>query len=174
MRIETIKTKRLRLRPIEISDAPFFYKLFNSEGWITYIGDRNIKSVADAEKQLTEKYIPSYSIYGYGSYLVEEKTSGLPIGTCGLYKRPNVEDPDIGFAFLTSYMGQGYGYEAAQAVMIHARQHLQLETILAFTVSHNRASIRLLEKLGLHYVQDYSYEGSQEALQLYATQGLSV
>ena len=41
--LQPLETKRLLLRAITTKDAPFFYTLFNSEGWLTYIGDRNIK-----------------------------------------------------------------------------------------------------------------------------------
>lgn len=167
--LQKLTSERLLLRAIKVGDAPFFFKLFNSEGWLTYIGDRNITTIADAEKQILEKYIPSYTTNGYGSYLVEEKASGNPVGTCGIYKRANLDHPDIGFAFLPQYTGKGYGYESANAVMVHAREHLKLKTILAFTIPQNVASIGLLEKLGLQNKGNYFYEDDPKPLLLFST-----
>jgi len=167
--LQKITSDRLLLRAIESSDAPFFFKLFNSEGWLKYIGDRNIKTIADAEKQIIEKYIPSYSTNGYGSYLVEEIATGAAVGTCGIYKRANLDHPDIGFAFLPQYTGKGYGYESATVVMEHARKYLKLKTILAFTVAHNTPSIGLLEKLGLQNKGEYFYEDDPKPLLLFST-----
>ena len=63
-----LETERLLLRNIEVTDAPFFFELFNSEGWLKYIGDRNIKTVADAEQQIKTKYIPSYTENGFWEF----------------------------------------------------------------------------------------------------------
>ena len=167
MTIETIETERLLLRKIEVTDAPFFYELFNSKGWLDFIGDRNIKTIADAEKQINDKYIPSYTKHGYGSFLVLEKASGVPLGTCGIYKRDNLDHPDIGFAFLPEYIGKGFGYESSKAVMKYAIENLEIDTILAFTVKENSASIKLLEKLGLTNTGDYYFEGDPKRLLLF-------
>ena len=167
MKISTLETERLLLRKIEVTDAPFFYELFNSKGWLAFIGDRNIKTIADAEKQIIEKYIPSYTINGYGSYLVLDKTTMIPVGTCGMYKRDNLEHPDIGFAFLPQFIGKGYGFEASYAILKNAKNTLNLSKVLAFTVPHNTASIKLLEKLGLKNTGNYFFEGNPEALLLF-------
>ena len=167
--IPVLETDRLILRKIEVSDAPFFYELFNSEGWLTYIGDRNIQTVSDAEQQIKEKYLPSYKTNGYGSYVVVEKASNMPVGTCGMYKRENLDHPDIGFAFLPSHLRKGYGYESAHAVLQHARENMGIPKVLAFTLPKNIASIRLLEKLGLTSKGSYFHEGNPEELILYAT-----
>jgi RimJ/RimL family protein N-acetyltransferase len=165
--VQDLETERLLLRKIEVADAPFFYKLFNSEGWLKYIGDRNIHTLADAEMQLTQKYIPSYTRNGYGSYVVVEKSSGDPIGTCGMYKRDNLKHPDIGFAFLPAYEGKGYGFEAATRVLTNARDILGIVKVLAFTVTNNKASIKLLEKLGLRSKGDFYFEGNPVPMLLF-------
>ncbi|WP_432411260.1 GNAT family N-acetyltransferase [Rasiella sp. SM2506] len=167
MKIVTLETERLLLRQIEVTDAPFFYELLNSEGWLKYIGDRNIKTIADAERQIIEKYIPGYTKYGYGSYIVIDKASKMAVGTCGMYQRDNLNHPDIGFAFLPQFIGKGYGYEASNAVLHYAKNTLNICKVLAFTVPHNSASIKLLEKLGLKNAGDYFFEGEPEPLLLF-------
>ncbi len=167
MDISTLKTERLLLRKIEVTDASFFYELFNSKDWLEFIGDRNIKTIADAEKQITDKYIPSYTKNGYGSYLVLDTETKVPVGTCGMYKRDNLDYPDLGFAFLPEYLGKGYGFEAGSAVLKEAKQTLDISKILAFTVSYNVASIKLLEKLGFENCGDYFFEGDANPLLLF-------
>ena len=168
--IPPIETERLLLRKIEVTDAPFFYELFSSEGWMQFIGDRNIQTVVDAEQQIKEKYIPSYTLNGYGSYLVIEKDSEKAIGTCGIYKRSNLDHPDIGFAFLPEFLRKGYGYEAANAILEHAYKVLKMNKILAFTLPKNIASIKLLEKLGLQSQGTYMTEGdTSEELWLFSS-----
>ena len=144
-----METERLRLREMTEEDAPFMYKLLNSPGWLKFIGDRNIQSIDDARDHIIEKYISMYDRFGFGLWLVEIKYQSIPIGTCGLIKRPELEDVDIGFAFLPEFTGQGYAYEAAKATMQYGEDQLKLERIVAITIPQNSRSINLLKKLGL-------------------------
>lgn len=163
-----IETERLRLREYTIEDAPFIYELMNSEGWLKYIGDRNIKTVADAEAYIEKNYLPSYDLNGFGAFIVELKVSGKSIGSCGLYKRENLKHPDVGFAFLSEYSGNGFGFEAANAVLNFARESLNIQTILGFTLPDNIASIKLLEKLGLKQKGTYYIKDDSEELLLFS------
>jgi len=166
--MKLLETSRLRLHEITIADAPFYVKLFNSEGWIKYIGDRNVHTIVDAENYIRKNYLPSYEIHGYGSYTVQLKDTGETIGACGLYKRDNLDHPDIGFAFLGEYSGKGYGYEAAAAVMEYAQTKLGIQKVLGFTLENNVASIMLLEKLGLQKSGTYLFENDDEELLLFS------
>ena len=83
----------------------------------------------------------------------------MPIGTCGLVKREELEHPDIGFAFLEKYRGQGFGYEAAVAILDYAKRTLCFSRIHGLTSKTNQVSIRLLEKLGLRYERSISLAG---------------
>ena len=144
-----IQTERLVLRHLEEGDASFMYKLFNEPSWIKFIGDRNILTVEDALIHMKEKYISSYKENGFGLYLVEIKTSKIPIGVCGLIKRPALENVDIGFALLPEYTGYGYAFEAAEGCLTYGYEKLQLNKIVAITIPENARSIKLLEKLGM-------------------------
>jgi len=163
-----LETQRLELHKISVADAPFYVKLLNSESWLQYIGDRKVRSVEDAETYIKKNYLPSYEKFGYGSYTVRLKENGKTIGACGLYKRETLEHPDIGFAFLQEFIGKGYGYEAASAVMDYAINTLGFDTILGFTVEYNVASIKLLEKLGLERTGTYRFKDDAEELLLFS------
>ena len=165
-----IETPRLQLKQICLKDAAFYLKLFNSEGWLKYIGDRNVHSIKDAEDYITKNYLSSYEKHGFGSFVVFLKGTDTAVGTCGLYKRENLEHPDIGFAFLPEYMGKGYGHEAASAVLDYAKQTLAVEVVLGFTVSYNEASIGLLEKIGLKEVGTYTFKDDPEELLLFSNE----
>ncbi len=160
----TIETERLKLREYTLKDAPFIFKLMNSEGWLKNIGDRSINSIEDAEDYMKKNYLSSYEKYGFGPYLVSIKDTGKPIGSCGFYKRDNLEHPDVGFAFLPEFANKGYAYEAAEAVMDYAKENLGFKTIVGITLSKNLASIKLLKKIGLLEIGTYTYEDGEELL----------
>jgi len=166
--MKVIETERLLLRQITLADAPFYVELLNSKGWLTYIGDRKVRSVADAEAYIQKYYLPTYEKYGYGSYTVRLKECGTTIGTVGLYRRENLDHPDIGFAFLESYAGKGYGFEATSALIRYVKNHFEITTILGFTMRENQASIALLQKLGLQEIGVYLFEREAEELLLFS------
>ena len=166
--MKLLETERLQLQKITLADAPFYVKLFNSEGWLKYIGDRNVHTIADAEAYIEKNYLSSYEKHGYGSYTVQLKGTGETIGACGLYKRENLDDPDIGFAFLGKYLGKGYGFEAASAVVNYAQTTLGIKKLLGFTMENNVASIVLLQKLGLQKRGTYRFENDKEELLLFS------
>lgn len=146
-----IETQRLRLRKISPNDAPFFLQLLNEPSFIRHIGDKGVRSLEDAREYILSGPVRSYAENRFGLYLVEKKGSQAAVGVCGLIKRTFLDSPDIGFAFLPEYWGEGFATEAAAAVMKFARHTLQIDTIVALVAPDNAGSMRVLEKLGLHY-----------------------
>ena len=163
-----LETERLRLRQFTLADAAFIVALVNTPGWIKYIGDRNIKTNADAETYLTNGPMASYRTLGFGLWLVERKDTAESIGMCGILKRDTLEHPDLGFAFLPAFEGQGFAHEAASATLRYASGVLGLQTIAAITLPENTGSIKLLEKLGMVFCRPISFPGSAQILSLYS------
>ena len=162
------ETDRLLLAHLSLEDAPFILELVNDPSWIRFIGDRGIRTVAQAEAYLREGPMASYAAHGFGLYLVRRKVDQVRMGMCGLVKRPSLPHTDIGYAFLPSFTGQGYAFEAATAVLHHARHELNLSPILAIVAPDNERSIHLLEKLGLAFQRRISLDGGQSEVLLYA------
>lgn len=146
-------TARLVLRTATLDDAPFYLALLNDPGFLEHIADRKVRTLAAARQALQDGPIAMQAARGHSMYVVQ--LDGVPIGMCGLIKRAALPEPDIGYAFLADFCGQGYAFEAACAVLQHARA-LGLARVMAITAPDNAASIRLLEKCGLRYqgVQD--------------------
>ena len=163
-----LQTHRLQLRQFNVDDWEFIIRLLNSDGWLKYIGDRNVKTKEQAENYLKKGPLKNYEQNGFGLSMVETR-NGKPVGMCGLIKRDYLEHPDIGFALLPEYSSMGYGFEIASALLVHARNDLSMTTILAITVPNNVKSIGLLEKMGLRFVKSFRTEPDAEELMLYST-----
>lgn len=146
-----LETERLQIARFTADDAAFILDLVNTPSWLAFIGDRGVKTIDDAQQYILNGPLMSYETFGFGSYLVKLKSNGISVGMCGLLKRDTLEDIDIGFAFLPDYVGLGYGYEAAKAVMTYAHKVLNATRIVGITHPDNQPSIRLLEKLGLQF-----------------------
>jgi RimJ/RimL family protein N-acetyltransferase len=159
-----IKTENLQLRPFELTDAPFILALVNSEGWLKYIGDRNIHSIEDAVAYLTNGPLKSYQQHQFGLCMVVEKAGNNAVGMCGLIKRETLEHPDLGFAFLPEWSRKGYATEIARAVIQYAFDHLNLAELAAITVPDNAASIAVLRKCGFIPAGDLIMPGDPKQL----------
>jgi len=165
--MDILETNRLILSEQTEEDTAFMLDLLNTPSWLKYIGDRNVKNEQDARNYILNRIVPSYKQNGFGFYAVRLKADNMPIGICGLVKRPGLEQVDIGFAFLPGYEGRGYGFESASAVMQYARNVLKLGVILAITVRDNTASIKLLNKIGLSFKEMVRLPGDEEELMLF-------
>jgi RimJ/RimL family protein N-acetyltransferase len=144
------------------------FAIWNDPTFVRFVGDRGIETLEMAETAMREGPLHLYDTYGYGPFRVIRQSDGSDAGVCGLYRRDNLDAPDIGFAFLPGYRGMGFGYEASCAVLRHARDDLKLETIIAIVSPQNTASIGLLEKLGLCYDKALRMPGEDENVGLYS------
>ncbi len=142
------QTERLLIRQFKLADADFLVLLLNQPSFLRYIGDREVRNIADAQAYLHAGPLASYAQHGHGLNAVVLKATGALIGMCGVLKRDTLPEPDLGYAFLPEFTGAGYAFEAAKACMRHAKQALQIPALLAIVQADNSASIKLLMKLG--------------------------
>jgi RimJ/RimL family protein N-acetyltransferase len=149
--METLSTQRLIMRACQTEDAAFVLQLLNSPGWLQYIGDRNVRTEEAAALYIEQRMRPSYEKYDHGMFLVLLKESETPIGLCGIVVRDTLPHPDIGFAFLPEFQGQGYAFEAASEMMQFVIGYTDIDVLLAIATPDNTSSIKLLEKLGMTY-----------------------
>ena len=145
-------TARLLIRELTAEDdAAFLLEVLNDPAFVRNVGDRGVRTEADAAIYIRQRISSAYESFGFSMWRVELRTTGEPIGICGLLKRDSLEDVDIGFAFLEPYRSRGYAFEAASASLEFGWNTAKLPRIVAITAPHNTSSIRLLEKLGFRF-----------------------
>jgi RimJ/RimL family protein N-acetyltransferase len=166
--INTLETERLTIRHLSTDDAPFILELLNEPSFIQNIGDRNVRSIPDAELYILKGPVASYKKNGFGLDLVVLKETGESIGICGLIKRDTLDDVDIGYAFLPRFWSQGYAVESALAVREYGQQVHSLKRIVAITLPENKGSVRVLEKIGLIFEKMIKLDGDDDELMLFA------
>lgn len=165
----SLETNRLFLRELSIGDADFICALMNDPDYIRFIGDRGVRNREDAINYLKNGPLASYREHGFGLNLVALKKTQTPIGICGLIKRDTLDDVDIGYGFLADYRGQGFAFEASQAVLAFGYEQLSLTRIVAIITPNNTRSIKLIGKLGFELEKQFTH-GSDPCL-LFARQG---
>jgi RimJ/RimL family protein N-acetyltransferase len=166
--LRVLETARLVLRQLSVDDAAFILELLNDPSWLRFIGDKGVRTLAQARDYIARGPVAMYERLGFGLCLTERRTDGIPIGLCGLVKRDSLDDVDIGFAFLPTYRAQGYATEAASAVLPYGRDILGLKRIVAIASPDNDASARLLAKLGFKFQRMQKLRGDDDEVTLHA------
>lgn len=135
-------TGRLTLNELTLNDTAFIIELVNTQGWLKFIGNRNIKTKEDAIKYIQMLLDDDGIVY----WIVTLKEHNMPVGVVTFISRKHLPHPDLGFAFLPAHSGKGYAHEAASVVLNDIiKSH---PTILASTREGNITSMKLLKKLG--------------------------
>jgi ribosomal-protein-alanine N-acetyltransferase len=164
---KSFETERLILKPTSRADGEFILALVNSPKWLQFIGDRKIKTVADAKDYISNKMLPQLHRLGFGNYTVVRKEDGTKIGTCGLYDREGLDGIDLGIAFLPEYEGKGYGFEAAAKVVKMAFENFNIKALQAITSKNNALSQKLLVNLYFELVGSIVLPNETEELYLF-------
>jgi len=144
-----LETPRLRLRWFRPADAGFLCRLLNDPGWIANIGDRGVRTRAQAAHWIETRHIAVYGRLGFGFWAVERREDGRLVGMCGLIQRDSLPEADVGYALLPRYRGLGYAREAAAACVEYAHEVLGLAEVWGITGPDNHASAAVLSAIGL-------------------------
>lgn len=87
--------------------------------------------------------------YGFCLGALTYKSSGAIIGLAGLQPLGSTDDIEVAWWLKPAYWGRGLATEAGGAILRHGFRELGLERIVGITHPKNRASIRVITKLGM-------------------------
>ncbi len=149
--IAAFTSSRLLYRPFTMNDAQFVYQLNSDRQVLTYLQEEPMKDIQEATTRLQESILPQYQQYGYGRWAVHQKESLAFMGWCGLKYRIERNETDLGYRFLPEYWGAGYATEAAAACIQQGFAAHALKRITAVAAVGNRASIKILKKIGMQF-----------------------
>ena len=102
-----------------------------------------------------------YKKYGYGRWAVVFKPENKFIGFSGLKYIPELNEVEVGFRFIRTYWGMGIATEAADPVVKYGFNKLKLNRIIGLVIPKNKASIRVLEKIGLNFEKEIIEDGEK-------------
>ncbi|CAL2104665.1 N-acetyltransferase domain-containing protein [Tenacibaculum sp. 190130A14a] len=158
-----LESERLIIREAKVSDAPFYFKLFNDPDWIENISDKGLKTIEETKTYLKDILPKNQKLGGLGFFTVLLKDTNEPIGTSTALQRDKLEYIDIGYAFLPVARRKGYATEATKLIIEYVRTTFKQKKVYAFTIPKNTASQNLLKKLGFTYIGMKSiYEGEED------------
>lgn len=147
-----LQTERLQLRTFNEADIDAMTRINQDPKvceFLPAIGDRNVTAAQ------IHRFIEHQQQHGFSLYAVELKSDPHFLGWTGLLT-PNFSAPfmpavEIGWRLSSAHWNQGYATEAATAVANHAFDNLGLTELVSFTVAQNKASRRVMEKIGMRH-----------------------
>ncbi|GAB1420876.1 GNAT family protein [Anaerolineales bacterium] len=142
-----LESDRLCLTAFSMADKQAILAQFSDPLVARYIS-KPFHALEEAEKWL-HWMISDYEKGRSIRWAIRLKPTLTLIGSIGLHdlKSPN-RNAELGYDLASAYWGQSYASEAIQTVIAYAWEVLKLNRIEADVVSHNLASIHLLEKFG--------------------------
>lgn len=144
---DIVETDRIKVREITVEDVPSLYELYRDESVVRYM--EALFPEQEQEIAYTRDYIKNiYGFYGYGMWILEEKTKGRIIGRAGFEYREGFEGLELGYMLGAEYWHRGYAYEACRAILSYGINELGQKDYCSFVNKDNTASIRLCERLG--------------------------
>ncbi|QMV42336.1 GNAT family N-acetyltransferase [Cohnella cholangitidis] len=146
--MKRIETARLYIREYNIEDLSALHEILSDE--LTMSFWPKPFNYYQSEEWIKNRGIGKYQ-EGYGRFAIELKETGKIIGDAGLLRLEvagEVEN-DLGYIIKSDYWGQGFGFEAANALMIRGFKELNLQRICANMPTTHNASRKVAEKLGM-------------------------
>ena len=157
---------RLCYRLMDSSDAELLFELDQDEAVMRYINGGNISSMQDIQQRL----LPRMNSYrdpaiGFGLWQVTTRADYAPLPNSYIgwvlirpmdffVGTPKTDDVELGWRFRQSSWGYGFATEAAKAVadaVTAANPAILYWSAIA--MPDNKASTRVMEKLGLSYIK---------------------
>ena len=145
-----LETPRLRLRPCTAADIDAVHALWTDPSVRRWLWDDQVIDRATAEEVVTASEA-SFAASGYGQWCVALREAEGLAGFAGLREIGETPEVEILYGFEPAQWGRGLATEAARVVLAHGFDTLGHERIAGRTDTPNRASARVLERLGMSF-----------------------
>jgi ribosomal-protein-alanine N-acetyltransferase len=150
-----LRSERLGFRPWTVADSELAVGLWCDTAVTRWFGGPYDEEWAGG--RLAEE-IACMKENGFQYWPIFLLAGGDHVGCCGLHPRqPEAGVCGFGFHLRSDHWGRGYATEAARAAIGYAFEVLQVRALFAGHHPRNRASKRVLEKLGFRYTHDELY-----------------
>ena len=152
MGFKTQHTERLILRPVSLADAPDLLVYHSDPDVVRFIPwpERDLDAVISA---IEGYHRLSQSLADDGDGLVLAwalKSTGQVIGQSNMSVTSKAnQTADLGWVLNPAFGGQGYAFEATEALLRAAFEAFGLHRVIASIDTRNGPSARLAEKLGM-------------------------
>jgi RimJ/RimL family protein N-acetyltransferase len=153
-----LETDRLILRQFTQADVDNLVELDSDPAVLRYINGGTPTPREMIERDILPRFLQYYERFdGRGYWAAVERSTGAFLGWFCLHPEEG-RSPDIlslGYRLRQSAWGKGYGTEGARALVRKGFTELGMQRVVAMTYEHNRASRRVMEKVGMRLARTF-------------------
>lgn len=156
-----LETSRVVLRRVTPDDAEALVELDSDPLVVRFTGGRS-SSPETVRDDIIPRWLTYYDRFpAFGFWIAIEKATGAFLGWFHFRPDPDgVEDGvELGYRLRRAAWGHGYGTEVSAALVRRGFGELGVRRIYAHADEANRASWRVMEKVGLRYVRTFDDDG---------------
>ncbi|WP_232661359.1 GNAT family N-acetyltransferase [Pseudonocardia sp. TRM90224] len=154
-----LETDRLVLRRMTEADVDDLLALSTDPDVMRYL----TPTIELTAEEIRTEHIPNYRRWydttpGFGYWAAIERATGTFLGW--FFLRPPAHDPapgevELGYRLNKAAWGRGFGAEGARAVVEKGFAEFGVERVVAWTMTINTGSRRVMEKAGLRFVKTF-------------------
>lgn len=148
-----LTTHRLTLRPIRSDDWADLRALDGDPEVMATLGGLRSEKETIGYAMAQEDH---WQRHGFGWWMAHDRGTGAFVGRGGI-RYLEIEggvEVEVGYAVVPGRWGEGLATEIAAAGVRYAREDMRLSRVVGITLVDNRASRRVLEKVGLAYERE--------------------
>jgi [ribosomal protein S5]-alanine N-acetyltransferase len=168
--LETFSTDRLiaeRLRDEHFDVLRRMHRDLRVMATLAPAGAPNGGVLSDEEtQQFLHRHLDHWNRYGYGLWVFRDKAEVRFVGRAGLYNTHvgGNDAVELAYALVAEYWNRGLATEMARAILRVAFEQLQMTGVVCLTLTTNRPSRRVMEKVGFEYERDAIHAGLPHVL----------
>lgn len=152
-----LETERLTLRRLTPTDEDDLWHLNSDPAVLRFLNGGRPLPREDVREELARLLDEDSNGDGSGRWAAEDRETGEFLGWFSLRLLPDGEPGtvELGYRLKRSAWGRGYGAEGARALVRRAFADLGARRVVAFTMTVNVASRRVMEKAGLRFMRTF-------------------
>jgi len=158
MNVPTLQTKHLLLRAWKPEDVPAWLEILSERGILRYFPNQDPPSPDKADAYIAH-HLSHWEKFGYGHWAIVQKQDGGVVGWNGMEYLPELDQTEVAYLLSKRVQGRGYATEAAAAAVKFGFENAGLTKIIGLVHPQNAASLRVLEKCGLSFVDKINIWG---------------
>ena len=161
--LDRLETPSLRLTRPSWAELTDYARMAADPAVMNTLG--GVRSLEES-RAILGRHIDHWCRFGFGYYTARDRAGGRFAGRGGL-RHVHIEGRDeveIGYGFLATYWGRGLATELAIACARVGFEVLGRPDLVCFTLPTNRASRRVMEKVGFRFERDATYAGLPHVL----------
>ncbi|MBP3891908.1 MAG: GNAT family N-acetyltransferase [Solobacterium sp.] len=149
-----LESKRLYIRPFVFEDAKGIFKSWQSKKEaFQYLDSLPFEWLDESKVYIIER-LPHYAKPFFFDWVIERKEDGALLGEINAAYSKRQHSVEIGYILNPEETRKGYMFEALQTVFSYFKTVPEIEIIYGKCVKENLASKRLMEKLGMQFLEE--------------------